>query len=292
MASESPPSRDAQLHTMSPTSPSSPTEAILESARELDKLSVKEALELMHKEDAVAYKAVGLVLPDIAEAVEVLVCSLRGGGRWFNVGAGTSGRMGVLDSSEIPPTFGMSPQTVQGVIAGGDRALREAIEGAEDNAAAASFELHERGLRMGDAVVAISASGRTPFALGAFEAAHEAGARRIAITCAPGSALAEAAEIAIVPQTGPEVVAGSTRLKGGLSQKMVLHLLSTTVMVQLGRVSGNLMTNISPLSEKLRTRAVGIVMQLGGVDAAEAEHLLHQHDNRIEAALRATRARR
>jgi len=270
----------------------SPTEGILEDARTLDQKSVAEVLALMHREDAAAHTAVGRVLPEIARAVDVLVCSLRGGGRWFNVGAGTSGRMGVLDSSEIPPTFGMPAQTVQGIIAGGDRALREAIEGAEDNAAAASFELHERGLRMGDTVVAISASGRTPFALGAFEAAREAGARRIAITCAAGSPLAEAAEIALVPQTGPEVIAGSTRLKGGLAQKMVLHLLSTTVMVQLGRVTGNLMTNISPVSEKLRARAVGIVMQLGGVDADEAERLLRRHDNRIEPALREARSHR
>lgn len=287
MASDSPRSRAA-----TPSSSDSPTEGILEDARQLDQKSVEEVLELMHREDAAAHAAVGRVLPDIALAVDVLVTSLRGGGRWFNVGAGTSGRMGVLDSSEIPPTFGMPPNIVQGIIAGGDRALRHAIEGAEDNAAAASFELHERGLRMGDSVVAISASGRTPFALGAFEAAHEAGARRIAITCAKGSALADAAEIAIVPQTGPEVIAGSTRLKGGLAQKMVLHLLSTTVMVQLGRVTGNLMTNISPMSEKLRSRAVRIVVQLGGVDAAEAERLLARHENRIEPALQEARERR
>ena len=289
MASDSPLSNGAPAR---PAATDSPTEGILEEARQLDQLSVEKMLALMHRQDGGAHAAVGRVLPEVGQAVDVLACSLRGGGRWFNVGAGTSGRLGVLDSSEIPPTFGMSRETVQGVIAGGDRALREAIEGAEDNAAAASFELHERGLRMGDSVVAISASGRTPFALGAFEAAHEAGARRIAITCTPGSPLAEAAEIAIVPQTGPEVVAGSTRLKGGLAQKMVLHLLSTTVMVQLGRVTGNLMTNISPLSEKLRRRAVGIVMQLGDVGAEEAERLLHRHDNRIEAALRAAGARR
>lgn len=288
MASDSP--RPGTAEPFSTPSDSS-TEGILEEARQLDQKSVAEVLELMHREDATAHAAVGRVLPEIAEAVDVLVCSLRGGGRWFNVGAGTSGRMGVLDSSEIPPTFGMSPNIVQGIIAGGDRALREAIEGAEDNAAAASFELHERGLGMGDTVVAISASGRTPFALGAFEAAHEAGARRIAITCAPGSPLAEAAEIAIVPQTGPEVIAGSTRLKGGLTQKMILALLSTTVMVQLGRVTGNLMTNISPVSEKLRARAVRIVMQLGSVEAEEAERLLRRHDNRIEPALRAARAK-
>jgi N-acetylmuramic acid 6-phosphate etherase len=269
----------------------SPTEAILEAARNLDRLSVEAVLELMHREDAVAHAAVGRVLPDIGAAVDVLVCCLRGGGRWFNVGAGTSGRMGVLDASEIPPTFGMPPNVVQAIIAGGDRALREAIEGAEDNAEAAAWELRERGLRMGDAVVAISASGRTPFALGAFEAAHEAGARRIAITCSKHSTLAEGAEIAIVPEVGAEVIAGSTRLKGGLAQKMVLHLLSTTVMVQLGRVQGNLMTNIAPVSEKLRARAVRIVVQLAGVDAEEARRLLQKHDDNVAAAVRAAHAR-
>jgi N-acetylmuramic acid 6-phosphate etherase len=264
----------------------SPTEAILEDARDLDRRSVDEVLELMHREDGVAHAAVGRALPEIAAAVEVLVCCIRGGGRWFNVGAGTSGRMGVLDAAEVPPTFGVSPRVVQAIIAGGDRALREASEGAEDNAEAAGWELRERGLKPGDAVVSLSASGTTPFALGAFDAAHELSARRIAITCTPDSPLANAAEIAIVTQTGPEVVAGSTRLKGGLSQKMVLHLLSTTVMVQLGRVQGNLMTNIAPLSNKLRERALRILTKLAEVDKEEAIRALERNDGCIESALR------
>lgn len=269
----------------------SSTEGILDDARNLDEQSVREVLELMHREDAEAHAAVGRVLPQIAEAVDVLVCSLDGGGRWFNVGAGTSGRLGVLDASEIPPTFGMSPSIVQGIIAGGDRALREAVEGAEDNAEAGAWELRERGLVMGDTVVAISASGRTPFAMGAFEAAHQVGARRIAICCNADSPLAHAAEIAIVPETGPEVVAGSTRLKGGLAQKMVLHLLSTTVMVRLGRVQGNLMTNISPVSDKLRDRAARIVVQLAGVNPDEARELLARNGDNVAAAVREAHAR-
>jgi len=264
----------------------SPTEGILDAARDLDQKSVAEVLELMHREDAEAHAAVGRVLPAIAEAVHVLACSIREGGRWFNVGAGTSGRLGVLDASEIPPTFGMSPNVVQGVIAGGDRALREAIEGAEDNTEDGAWQLRERGLVMTDSVVAISASGWTPFALGAFEAAHEVGARRIAITCNADSPLVHRAEIAIVPQTGPEVVAGSTRLKAGLAQKMVLHLLSTTVMVQLGRVQGNLMTNVTPVSEKLRERAVRIVVQLAGVDPQEARRLLDRNGDSVPDAVR------
>ena len=220
------------------------------------------------------------------------MCSIQGGGRWFNVGAGTSGRIGVLDASEIPPTFGMSPHVVQAIMAGGERALRQAVEGAEDDAGAASWELRERGLKMGDVVVALSASGSTPFALGAFEIARELGARRIAITCAAASPLAEQAEIAIVSEVGPEVIAGSTRLKGGLAQKMILHLLSTTVMVKLGRVTGNLMTYAAPVSEKLRSRAVRIVMELTGVDAVEARRLLAGTGDDVESAVRKVRPHR
>lgn len=263
-----------------------PTEALLDSARDLDRLPVAEVLRLIHEEDGKAHAAVGRVLPQIEEAVEVLATVIAGGGRWFNVGAGTSGRLGVLDASELLPTFGLSPRSVQGVIAGGDRALRHPVEGAEDDPRAAIFELQERGLEMGDAVVAISASGRTPFALGALEAAHKACARTIAITCDPRSALAEAAEISIAPVVGPEVLAGSTRMKGGLAQKMVLAALSTAVMVKLGKVRGNLMTHVTPVSSKLRGRAVRILMSLADIDKAEARRLLRETDGSVEAALR------
>lgn len=266
-----------------------PTEGMLASARQLDQMSISDVVELIHAEDGRAHEAVGAVLPDIARAVDVLTCVLSGGGRWFNVGAGTSGRLGVLDASEVPPTFGMPPKAVQGIIAGGEPALRNAVEGAEDNGEAAAWALRERGLELGDAVVAISASGRTPFALGAFDAAHEVGARRIAICCDPASPLAEAAEIAIAPSVGPEVVAGSTRMKGGLVQKMILHMLSTTVMVRLGRVEGNLMTRIAPMNEKLRLRAVGIVSELSGVSPERARELLRAHDGCVESALAAAR---
>ena len=262
-----------------------PTEALLESARHLDRLPTDEMLRLIHEEDAKAHAAVGRVLPAIEEAVDVLVTALSGGGRWFNVGAGTSGRLGVLDASEMPPTYGVTPRMVQGVIAGGDRGLRHPVEGAEDQSESAIFELQERGLTLGDAVVAISASGRTPFAMGALEAAHAVGARRIAITCDPGSPLAEAAEVAITPEVGPEVVAGSTRMKGGLAQKMVLAALSTTVMVKLGRVRGNMMTHVTPVSSKLRGRAVRIVMSLGRVDRRVAREALRETEGCVESAL-------
>jgi len=278
------------LRSAGPVSEESLTEEILESARHLDQLSVGDTLGLIHREDGEAWKAVGKQIPRIAEAVDVLVCAVGGGGRWFNVGAGTSGRLGVLDASEVPPTFGMSPHVVQGVIAGGEPALRRAIEGAEDDGDAARFELQERGLTLGDAVVGISASGTTPFAIAAVEAAHEIGARSIAITCVPGSPLAEMAEIVIVPVTGAEVVTGSTRMKAGLAQKMVLHMLSTTVMVQLGRVEGSLMTNISPVSRKLRNRSLRILMFLSELPKDEAEDLLARHDGDLASALAETRS--
>jgi N-acetylmuramic acid 6-phosphate etherase len=230
------------------------------------------------------------VLPAIELAVDVLVVTLAGGGRWFNVGAGTSGRMGALDAAEIPPTFGLPPDRVQTIVAGGERALSRAVEGAEDNPESAAWVLRERGLSAGDAVVAISASGHTPFTLGSLTAAHEVDARTIAITCDPGSPLAEGAEIAIVPQVGPEVIAGSTRMKGGLAQKMVLHSLSTAVMVKLGLVKGNLMTNLALTSDKLRERAVRIVMTLSRCDEKRAAELLAASDGNVSAAVAKARS--
>jgi N-acetylmuramic acid 6-phosphate etherase len=262
-----------------------PTEAVLESTRSLDRWSVEEILAAIHREDGNAWEAVGRVLPAIEQAVDVLVCTLAGGGRWFNVGAGTSGRMGALDAAEIPPTFGVPPDRVQTIIAGGERALSRAVEGAEDNPEAAAWVLRERGLSAGDAVVAISASGHTPFTLGSLTAAHEAGARSIAITCDPGSPLAEGAEIAIVPQVGPEVIAGSTRMKGGLAQKMVMHSLSTAVMVRLGLVQGNLMANLTLTSDKLRARAVQIVMAISRCDEKRAAELLAASGGNVSAAV-------
>jgi N-acetylmuramic acid 6-phosphate etherase len=262
-----------------------PTEAALERSRALDEMGAEEMLRLIHSEDGRAHAAVGAVIPQMAEAVEVLACALSGGGRWFNVGAGTSGRIGVLDASELPPTFGLPARRVQAVIAGGDRALRHAVEGAEDDPQAGAFELIERGVTLGDVVVGISASGTTPFVLGAIEAAVKLGARTIAVTCDPDSPLAESVEIAIAPEVGPEVVTGSTRMKGGLAQKMVLTALSTAVMVRMGRVRGHHMTHVSPVSTKLRGRAVRILMELGGIDDARAHELLRRTGGSVEQAL-------
>ena len=262
-----------------------PTEASLERSGGLDDMSSEEILQLIHSEDAVALAAVGEVLPQMVAAVEVLSCALSGGGRWFNVGAGTSGRLGVLDASEIPPTYGLSPRIVQGVIAGGERALRNAVEGAEDDLQAGSLALEERGLTLGDVVLGISASGTTPFVLGAIEVAAKLGARTIALTCDPDSPLAESVEISISPRVGAEVVTGSTRMKGGLAQKMILSALSTSVMVRMGRVRGHHMTHISPVSNKLRGRAVRIVMELGGVDRDRAREVLRTTQGSVELAL-------
>ena len=262
-----------------------PTEAILDETRELDRRSVEEILALIHAQDRVAVDAVGRVLPEISQAVDVLVCALSGGGRWYNVGAGTSGRMGALDAAEIPPTFGLPSHRVQAVIAGGEEALSRAVEEAEDDPEAARRQLRVAGLRPGDVVVAISASGRTPFALAAVEVAHEVGARTIAIACDPDSDLAQGAEISIVPQVGAEVIAGSTRMKGGLAQKMVLHLMSTTVMVKLGYVAGNLMTNLLPTSKKLRERGNRIVAQMLEIDEARAAEILEASGGLVSEAI-------
>jgi len=265
------------------------TEAILESTRDLDRRSIKEILDAIHTEDRRAVEAVGRVLSDVERAVEVLVLTLKGGGRWYNVGAGTSGRIGVLDAAEIPPTYGYPPERVRGIMAGGEGALVRAVEGAEDVAEDARIALRAQELMPGDAVVALSASGHTPFAIGALAEAEAVGARRIAVTCDPQSPLAAAAEIAIAPVVGPEVIAGSTRMKGGLAQKMVMHLLSTAVMVRLGRVEGNLMTNLHPASRKLERRALRIVMSLGKVDERRARQLLRECHGSVHDAVERAR---
>ncbi|HTO06915.1 MAG TPA: N-acetylmuramic acid 6-phosphate etherase [Myxococcota bacterium] len=261
------------------------TEAPNPRTADLDRLPVGELVQRILDEDAGVSAAVRAARPAIELACLALVEALDGGGRWFNVGAGTSGRLGALDAAEIPPTFGLEPQRVQALIAGGPPALLGPVEGAEDDTAAAPRELDKLGLGPGDAVVALSASGRTPYALAGLEHARRRGARAIAITCAPESPLAKAAEIAIVVVVGPEVIAGSTRLKGGLAQKMVLHTLSTAVMVRLGRVHGNLMTGLRAVNSKLYERGVRILCELAGVGPAEAARALEEAEGSVERAL-------
>lgn len=240
------------------------TETVLGDTHDLDRRSVDAIVDAIYKEDLRAACAVGGELDAIARAALRLDAVLSTGGRWFNVGAGTSGRLGCLDAAELPPTFDSDPRQVIGLIAGGPEAMWHAREGAEDDGQKARSDLAAHGLGPRDAVLAISASGHTPYTLAALHFAQEVGAATLAICCDPASPLAKNAEIPIVPVVGPEVIAGSTRMKGGLVQKMVLHQLSTAVMVRQGRVRGNLMSHVRPASAKLRARAERIAALADG----------------------------
>ncbi|MEE2703961.1 MAG: N-acetylmuramic acid 6-phosphate etherase [Myxococcota bacterium] len=271
-----------------PPAPESPaTECPNPRTAGLDRLSIEEIVGLLLDEDAGVSEAVRRARPSIEAGTALLVEVLGNGGRWINLGAGTSGRIGVVDAAEIPPTFGLEPSRVQAILAGGRAALERAVEGAEDNPDAGAFALRELELGSTDAVVALSASGQTPFVLGAVAYAREVGARTLAISCNPDAPLARSVDIAILAQVGPEAIAGSTRLKGGLAQKMILHTLSTATMVRLGRVRGNLMTGIRPTTAKLRARAVAIVAQLAGVETERAEQALEAAGDSVESALSA-----
>jgi N-acetylmuramic acid 6-phosphate etherase len=211
---------------------------------------------------------------------------LSKGGRLFYTGTGTSGRFGVLDASECPPTFGESPELVQGVIAGGYDACYRAVEASEDDADAGAADLKARGFNSGDALVGIAASGRTPYTVGAVKFARSIGAFTVGLTCVPGSPITEAAELSIVPVVGPEVLTGSSRLKAGTAQKMVLNMISTATMVRLGYVSGNRMSNLQPRNVKLRERAVRIVMAETGVDEQAARSALESSSWVVQRALK------
>jgi N-acetylmuramic acid 6-phosphate etherase len=240
----------------------------------LSELPTGEIVRLMNEEDARVAEAVGRVLPDVARAVERVVERLRRGGRLFYVGTGTSGRLGVLDASECPPTFGVAPELVQGIIAGGYEALYRATESSEDDRGAGARDLEARGATDADAVVGIAASGRTPYTVGAVERAREIGAFTACVTCAPASPITRAAEISIVPVVGAEVLAGSTRLKAGTAQKLVLNMISTATMIRLGYVRGNRMTNVLARNEKLRARAARIFAAETGAGEEEARAAL------------------
>ncbi len=271
--------------TKKPAAGGSVTESANPRTRDLDQLPIGELVARILDEDARVAAAVREARPAIERACEVLVETLEAGGRWINLGAGTSGRIGALDAAEIPPTFGLEPDRVQALVAGGAPALVGAVEGAEDDVGAAVRDLRKLGLTRGDALVALSASGRTPYALAGIEHARDVGARAIAITCVPDSPLAQRAEIAIVAVVGPEVITGSTRMKGGLAEKMILHTLSTAVMVRLGRVQGNLMTGLRAVNTKLQERGVRILCELARVSPAEAERALTAAGGSVEKAL-------
>src|SRR5688572_15903537 len=240
----------------------------------LSSLTSAEIVALMNDEDALVATAVKRVLDDVARAVDETALRLAKGGRLFYTGTGTSGRLGVLDAAECLPTFGVSPELVQGVIAGGYDACHRAVEASEDDADAGAADLKQRGFTASDVLVGIAASGRTPYTVGAVSYARSLGAFTVALTCVPGSPITHAAELSIVPVVGPEVVTGSSRLKAGTAQKMVLNMLSTATMVQLGYVTGNRMSHLKAGNEKLRERAVRIVMAETGLDQTGATKAL------------------
>ncbi|MGE5674739.1 MAG: N-acetylmuramic acid 6-phosphate etherase [Mycobacterium leprae] len=261
------------------------TETVNQQTKNLDSISTIEVVRLMNEEDKQVALAVERVLPQVARVVDIIVAALKQGGRLFYIGAGTSGRLGVLDASECPPTFGVSPDLIQGIIAGGFPALVRSSESTEDSRDAGLKDLQEHGVRAGDVVVALAASGRTPYALAALEGAKAIGARAIGITCNPGSEMEQVAELTIVPVVGPEVLTGSTRMKAGTAQKMVLNMLSTATMVRLGKTYGNLMVDVKPSNAKLVERARRIIMKATGADYETASRALTDSGNQVKVAV-------
>jgi N-acetylmuramic acid 6-phosphate etherase len=292
------------------------TESLNPRTRELDTMSVSEILQAMTREDVLVVPAVAKVLPQIEQAVTMVEVAFRNGGRLFYVGAGTSGRLGVLDASECPPTFGTDPEMVQGIIAGGYGALVRSAEGAEDDATASQEELEKRGLTEKDVVIGIAASTRTPYVISALEYARKIGAKTALVTCNDVPCEDVPADVVIAPVVGPEVVAGSTRLKAGTATKMILNMITTASMVRLGKTWGNLMVDLKAWSDKLKARScriltlatgcsfdeavdwlqqadgelkTAIVMALGNINAAEARKRLMENDGRVREALKTKR---
>jgi N-acetylmuramic acid 6-phosphate etherase len=250
------------------------TEQLNPASRNLDLKSSLEIARIINAEDGRVAAAVKRALPEIARAIDLIAAGVGRGGRLIYVGAGTSGRIAALDAAECPPTFGTDPKTVQFVIAGGVRALGSAVEGNEDSRKLGEQELARKKLSRNDVVVGIAASGRTPFTIAAVEYARRRGAQTVAVTCNRGSELAKAAQVAIVTEVGPEVIAGSSRMKAGTAQKMVLNMLSTGAMTRLGCVYGNLMVNVHLKNEKLVERGITILRKATGIGRASAEKML------------------
>ena len=251
----------------------------------VDSLSALEIVQLMNEEDKQVPLAIEKCLPQIAQAVECIVAAFQQGGRLVYIGAGTSGRLGVLDASECPPTFGVSPEMVKGIIAGGERALRHPIEGAEDSKAQAVVDLQTIQFTSKDVLVGIAASGRTPYVIGALEYAKSLGSVTVSIASNPNSAMANIVDIAIDTVVGPEVLTGSSRLKSGTAQKLVLNMLTTASMILMGKCYQNLMVDVQASNEKLKARAIRIVMQATDCDKALAEETLKQADQNAKLAI-------
>lgn len=251
----------------------------------LDQMSALELVTAMNREDHKVPEAIASALPQIASTVEVVEQAFRKGGRLFYLGAGTSGRLGVLDASECPPTFGVDPGMVVGLIAGGDRALRFPIEGAEDDRSLGKQDLVDHNLVPSDVVIGIAASGRTPYVLGALDYAHSIGCKTAAIACNLHSAIGQAADIAIEVSVGPEVLTGSTRLKAGSAQKMILNMITTGAMVRTGKAYQNLMVDVVQSNEKLRTRAENIVMAATDVSREQARRTIDEANGKVKLAI-------
>ena len=261
------------------------TEQRNQASKNLDHMSSKEIVLLMSQEDHKVAPAVARQIPAIAHAVDGIVARIQNGGRLLYVGAGTSGRLGVLDASECPPTFGVSPDLVRALIAGGSRAVTHPVEGAEDSRVNARRELNKIGLKKTDSLVGLAASGTTPYVLAAIAYAKRRGALTVAVTANRKSPLVKAAHIAITPDVGPEVLTGSTRLKAGTAQKMVLNMLSTATMVRLGHAYENLMIDLTKTNRKLRDRAKRILMEATGKNVSDVEHALRQSKHNLRVAL-------
>jgi N-acetylmuramic acid 6-phosphate etherase len=254
-------------------------------SRNLDRMTALEIVRLMNREDRGVAAAVGREIPAIARAVDAIVRGIRKGGRLIYVGAGSSGRMGVLDAAECPPTFGISPKVVQALIAGGRRAITRAVEGAEDSERNGERDLRAKKLTRNDVVVGIAASGTTPYVLGALRFARRRGATTVAVTSNLREAVGRLAKIVIAPEVGPEVLTGSTRLKAGTSQKMVLNMLSTAVMARLGHVYENLMIDAEMTNQKLWDRALRILADASGKNLSAAGHALRAAGHNMRVAL-------
>lgn len=251
----------------------------------IDKVSTLEMLKIINDEDKKVALAVEKVLPQIANAVDTIAQKLSSGGRLFYIGAGTSGRLGILDASECPPTFGVDSDLVQGIIAGGNYAITNAVEGAEDNKNLAVENLQEKNFSAADILVGIAASGRTPYVLGGIEYAKKIDAVTVGVSCVENSALAKIVDIEITPITGAEVITGSTRMKAGTATKMILNMLTTGAMIRLGKVYGNLMVDVRATNEKLRDRAKRIVIAATGCDEITAVDALNKFEGRAKLAI-------
>ncbi|MFB1098005.1 N-acetylmuramic acid 6-phosphate etherase [Terribacillus sp. JSM ZJ617] len=261
------------------------TEKRNESTMKLDQLSTKEVLQLMNKEDRTVPDAVEAALPEIEAAVKQVISTFQAGGRLIYTGAGTSGRLGILDAVECPPTFSTPDDMVQGLLAGGMSAFRKAKEGAEDNPELGARELEEIGLTAKDTVIGIAASGRTPYVIGALDYAAAVGAATVSIACNKNAAISKHAKISIEIETGPEILTGSTRLKAGTAQKLVLNMISTASMVGVGKVYKNLMVDVKPTNDKLQERAKRIIMEATGANYDAAEKIFDLADGQVKTAI-------